>query len=120
MRINITCKGIELTEAIKNYVEVKINGLDRFCREILRADVIVGIDSRHHLKGQIFLAECKLFMPGKEIFASKKEKTLYKAIDKIRDYLEIELKKYKAKIYSSDDKKAIHTKRAAKEYQVEM
>ena len=96
MQIIITGKGIELTEAIKAYAEDKISGLDKFYDQILSAKVVVGKENNHHQKGDVFIAECKLDVPGKDLFAEKKEETLYKAIDKIRDYLESELKKFKA------------------------
>jgi len=95
MQIQITGKGIELTQAIKDYVEKKISGLDKFFDQIIGAQVIVGMESHHHLKGEIFICECKLNVPGKDLFASKNEKDLYKAIDLVRDYMEEELKKHK-------------------------
>lgn len=95
MQIMITGKGIELTDAIKAYVEDKISGLDKFYDKILSAKVVVGKENNHHQKGDVFIAECKLDVPNKDLFAEKKEETLYKAIDKVRDYLESELKKYK-------------------------
>lgn len=116
MQITISGKGIELTDAIKDYVEKKISGLDKFHPKIIRAGVEVGVENHHHLKGEIFVAECKLEIPGKDLFASKNEKTLYKAIDKVRDYLEIELKKNKAKTHEKD-KKDKRQVRAGKEYQ---
>lgn len=116
MQVIITGRGIQLTEAIKDYVEKKISGLDKFFDGIIRADVIVGMESHHHQKGEVFLAECKLEIPGKDLFASKKEKTLYKAVDKVRDYLEGEMKKMKVKL-RKNDKKDQRLKRASKEYQ---
>lgn len=115
MQITITGRGIELTDAIKDYVETKINGLDKFYNKIIRARVEVGLETTHHLKGKLFVAECRLEVPGNDLFASKNEKTLYKAIDKIRDYLEGELKKHKAKL-TEKDKKDKRDVRASKEY----
>jgi len=112
MQIIISGKGIELTPAIKNYVEEKIGGLDKFYDKIIRANVKVGLESNHHQKGNIFVAECKLEVPGNDLFASKNEKILYKAIDKVRDYLESELKKHKVKTREKDKK----DKRKVREY----
>ncbi|MBI5221198.1 MAG: ribosome-associated translation inhibitor RaiA [Candidatus Magasanikbacteria bacterium] len=95
MQIQITGKGMELTEAIHEYVEKKITALDKFYDKIIRAHVIVGVENHHHLKGQIFICECKLEVTGNSLFASKNEKDLYKAVDKVRDYLEGEIKKHK-------------------------
>ena len=54
MQIKITGRGIELTDAIRDYTEKKINGLSKFYYNIIRADVVVGVESHHHLKGDIF------------------------------------------------------------------
>ncbi|MFA6486503.1 MAG: ribosome-associated translation inhibitor RaiA [Candidatus Magasanikbacteria bacterium] len=118
MQVIITGKGIELTDAIKDYAEKKISGLDKFMEGIIRAHVTVGVETHHHLKGEIFICECKLEIPGNDVFASKNEKTLYKAIDKVRDYLETELKKHKAKFHRND-RKDHREGRDVKEYQAE-
>lgn len=117
MQVNITGRGIELTEAIKSYVEDKISGLDKFYDKIIRAHVVVGVENHHHQKGDIFIAECKLEVPGNDLFASKNEKTLYKAVDKIRDYLESELKKHKT-LSREKTKVARRQVRESKGYQV--
>jgi len=117
MQIILTGKGMELTDAIKDYTEKKISGLEKFYDGIIRAHVTVGVESHHHLQGKIFLCECKLEIPGNDLFASKDEKTLYKAIDKVRDYMEAELKKYKAKFHRRD-RKDHKEKRGTKEYQL--
>ena len=110
---------MDLSEPIKDYVTEKMSSLNKFYNEkIIRADVVVGVISEHHLKGKKFFAECKLDVPGKNLFAIKEEQALYKAIDKIRDYLELELKKYKLKQrINSKDKKA---NRDDKEYKIEI
>ena len=51
---------------------------------------MVGINSEHHQKEQVF-AECKLDVRGKTCLLLE-EDSVYKAIDMIRDYLELELK----------------------------
>lgn len=104
-----------MTDAIKDYVEKKIGTLDKFYDRILKADVKVGKESDHHLKGEIFICECKLDVPGVDLFASKNEKNLYKAIDKVRDYLEGELKKHKI-LQREKIKKDKRQVRAGKEY----
>lgn len=119
MQIQITGKGLELSEAIRDYVNKKMLALNKFYNDkIIRADAVVGVVSDHHQKGKKFFAECKLDVPGKNLFASKQEETLYKAIDKIRDYLELELNKHKVKqrVKAKDKKMS----RQEKEYKIEM
>jgi putative sigma-54 modulation protein len=117
MQVKITGKNIELTEAIQNYVEKKISGLEKFYDKIIRAQVVLGLETNHHLKGKIYFCECKLEVPGNDLFANKNEKDLYKAIDKIRDYLENELKKFKV-TKKEKDKKDKREVRANKEYKI--
>ena len=119
MKIQITGRGIELTEAIKDYASKKTESLNKFYNDrVLRAEIILGINSRHHNKGNMFFAECKLQVPGKDLFASKQADTLYKGIDMIRDYLELELKKYKLKQRVTEKEKK--ERRKAKEYEIEL
>lgn len=117
MMINISAKGMELTPAIKDYVEKKVIGLEKFYGKIISAEVRVGKNTNHHNKGDVYFAEVKLGVPGVDLFAEKTEADLYKAIDKVRDYLEGELKKKKDKTErkSRQDKAAI---RDTKEYQI--
>lgn len=117
MQINISGKNMELTGAIKEYVDKKIGGLEKFYSRIIKADVSVGLVTTKHNNGRIYVAECKLDVPGKDLYASKvEEKDLYKAIDKVKDYLEIVLKKHKRKLEGrrKEERKAT---RKAKEYQ---
>ena len=116
MKINISSKGMEMTSAIKQYAEKKIADLDKFYKKIIMAEIRVGKESSHHNKGDIFFAEVKLEVPGTDLFAEKTEEDLYKAIDKVRDYLEDELKKRKDKseTKSRKDKAMV---RESKEYQ---
>lgn len=117
MNIIITGRGMDLTEAIKTYVDKKIGALEKFYDKILKAEVKVGKETDHHIKGYIFFCECKLDVPGVDLFASKNEKNLYKAIDKVRDYLEGEIKKHKI-LEREKIKKDKRRIRAAKEYSI--
>lgn len=116
MKINISSKGMELTQPIKNYAETKVGELQKFYKKIMMAEIRVGKDSNHHNKGDIFFAEVKLEVPGADLFAEKTEEDLYKAIDKVRDYLENELKKRKDKAETKSRKEKAMV-RDSKEYQ---
>lgn len=119
MEIQITGKGIELTEAIKEYAAKKAGALNKFYNnKISRTEIVVGINHRHSRKGDMFMAEYKLHVPGTIVFASKQEENLYKAIDAVRDYLEFELKKLKTKQRVNEKNKKIARKN--KEYRVEL
>jgi putative sigma-54 modulation protein len=99
MKVKIKATNLELTEAIKNYIEVKMQMLDKYFGDIkpLICEVEVELITNHHLKGEIFRAEINLELPGKLLRVEKTEKDLYKAIDKVKDHLGIMITKYKEK-----------------------
>jgi ribosomal subunit interface protein len=49
-------------------------------------------------KGDIFRAEANLQVPNEILRVEKTEPDLYKAIDKVKDHLELVIKKYKEKL----------------------
>lgn len=104
MQIDVYAKNIELTPAIRSFVEEKIGSLVRFLEgrsENLQARVEVGKPSRHHKSGQVFYAEVNLKVGGKLFRASEEHLDLYVAIDRVRDELEIQIKKFKNRIINS-------------------
>lgn len=97
MQIAITGSQLELTEAMKQYAEKKVSSLEKYYDSISEAKIVLGIETHHHNKGEIFFVECRLYVPGKDLFSKNTAKDLYAAIDAVRDELEAELKKHKAK-----------------------
>ena len=113
MKINIKSKNIILTQPIKNFVEEKINPLEKFIKvmhdgkysspssgkekQIPVAWVEIGKETKHHKKGPFFRAECQIVSFGKSVRAEAVSKDLRAAIIKIKDELQIELKKEKGK-----------------------
>lgn len=99
MKIYIKGTNMELTEAIKDYVNEKIGGLDKYFDGILAARVDVGLTSKHHQKGNIFRAEVNLEVPQKYLLRAEAEKEdLYIAINEVKDELQGQIKKYKEKM----------------------
>jgi len=99
MKINLKATNLELTPAIRSYVEEKINKLTKYLGEVraVSCDVEVGLTGHHHLKGEIFRAEVNLELPKEMLRVVKTEKDLYKAIDKVKDHLAPMIVKYKEK-----------------------
>jgi len=98
MKINIKGTNMELTEAIKDYVEEKIGSLDKFYDNILEARVDVGKTTNHHQKGDVFRAEVNLEVPQKGVLrAEATREDLYMAINQVKDELQRQIKKFKEK-----------------------
>ncbi len=64
---------------------------------VINCDVEVekAVGGQH--KGEIFRAEVNLEVPREILRVEKTEKDLYKAIDKVKDHLELMITKYKEK-----------------------
>jgi len=99
MQLNIKASNLELTEKIKNYIQLKVDMLEKFLGNIqaLNADFEVELTTKHHLKGKIYYAEMNLEVPGELLRVEKTEKDLFKAIDKVKDHMVLVIKKYKEK-----------------------
>lgn len=97
MKIKIKATNLDLTPAIKEYVETKMKMLNKYLSGItpVLCEFEVAMTTHHHLKGEIFKAEANLSFPGQMLRVEKTEKDLYKAIDKVKDHLAPMIKKYK-------------------------
>jgi len=100
MNINLKATNFELTPAIREYAEKKVNGLEKFIRrmdESVQAWVEVGRTTNHHNKGDVYRTEIQIHVPhyGKGVRAEATEKTLNEAIDGAHDKIKLELEKVK-------------------------
>lgn len=100
MNINIKATNIELTDAIREYVEKRLEGLDKLLsneQEEVVVQVEVGKTTNHHKSGDIFMAEANVRGDGKYLRASAETADLYASIDKVRDQVFGEAKRIKSK-----------------------
>jgi len=99
MQINIKATRLELTEAIRNYFQEKMDMVEKYLGDIqvinCQVEIEKTVGGQH--KGEIFRAEVNLQVPRQVLRVEKTEKDLYKAIDKVKDHLELVIKKYKEK-----------------------
>lgn len=103
MKIIIKSTNLDLTPALKEYIEEKIGALQKFVSRFdlegaVEARVEVGRTSKHHLKGKVLRAEVNLDLPGKVLRAEDEDYDVRVAIDRVRDKLKREIEKYKEKI----------------------
>ena len=98
MTINTTIRGMELTEAISAYVTDKMSTLEKYEDQLQHLDVEIGKNTQHHQKGDVFFCKVAAQVPGDIVRIEKDEEDLYKAIDKVRDHLRMELTERKQRI----------------------
>lgn len=101
MKIVIKGTNLELTQALKNYVEEKISHLEHYWDGILEARVELEA-SAHHQKG-FFRCEVNLDVPQKHVLRAESTKSdMYAAIDTVVPKLREEIEKIKAQTRSQD------------------
>ncbi len=116
MILNINATGIDLTDAIRQTVEEKFYGLEKYFDNIVQIDADVGKKTgNHHRKGDIYYAEVTIHVPGETLFVEKSEDDLYKAINKVKDHCKYVLDDYKEKMRQVDRKHI----RSVKAYTIE-
>jgi putative sigma-54 modulation protein len=100
MQIRIKATNLELTDAIRDYFQNKIDMVEKYLGDIavINCDVEIEKAVGGQNKGEIFRAEVNLQVPHDLLRVEKTEEDLYKAIDKVKDHLELVIKKYKEKI----------------------
>lgn len=106
MKINLKTKNFSLTPSIKNYLEHKLNSLDKFlpADESIFAEVDLSKTTKHHQKGNVFRAEVNLRLPGRLVRASAIKWDLRVAIDSAIDDILKEIKTNKEKNISLNKK----------------
>lgn len=99
MPLNIKATNLELTAELKDYARKKMDMLDKHLGKlkIINTRLEVSKTTNHHLKGEIYRAEVNLSLGGDLLRVEKTEKDVFKAIDKVKDHLELAIKKYKDK-----------------------
>jgi ribosome hibernation promoting factor len=101
MTINIRATGCELTPALRQYVEEKIESLEKYGTKMFQADVHIGKDTNHHNKGEVFSCSVTLELVGDVVKVERTSDDLYKAIDKVKDHLRETLAQRKDRIIES-------------------
>ncbi len=108
MRITqIKSTNIDLTDAIRSYVEEKVSHLYKLCEEFDPADTLdveIGKSTTHHAKGPYYRAEMFLRVPGKEMRAEHDAEDLYEAIDHVKDQIRRQLSDYKERLHERSQK----------------
>ena len=92
MQINLTGRHVEVTEALKDYVNSKFAKLERHFDHINNVHVILDVEKL------VQKAEAKLNVNGGELFAESSHQDMYAAIDGLIDKLDRQVIKHKEKI----------------------
>ena len=91
MNIQITGHHVEVTAAIRDYVQAKLERVMRHFDHVIDAQVILLVDKL------VQKVEATLHLRGHDIFASSEDASMYAAIDSLADKLDRAVIRHKEK-----------------------
>ena len=97
MNLSVSGHHLEVTPAIRTYVQSKLERVSRHFDHVIDAHVILTVDKLRQK------AEVTLHVRGKDLHCECEDGDLYAAIDLLSDKLDRQVLKYKDKLY---DKRA--------------
>ena len=98
---SIKATNMDMTDAIRAYVEEKVSALDKLVEGYEPAasiSVEVGKSSNHHNKGPFMRCEMNLSIPGVMLRSEEEREDLYEAIDVAQGDLKRQLKDHKERL----------------------
>jgi putative sigma-54 modulation protein len=101
MKLIVKATNLELTSALRIYLEKKIKSLEKFFVKTADEEAVARIEvartTRHHKRGDVYRVDINLELPGRIFRAEHTEADVRAAIDLVRDKLKREIARYKAK-----------------------
>lgn len=95
MNVKLQSVHFDADKKLVSFVNDKISKLNQFHDKITSSEVILRLDNSDG--GDNKIAEIKLNIPGKELFAKRQCKTFEEAVDTSVDALRNQIAKYKGK-----------------------
>jgi putative sigma-54 modulation protein len=91
MNLTITGLHLDLTPAIRAYVEEKMERITRHFDQVIDVTVTLSVEKLVHK------SEVNLHVPGKDIYVESTDADMYAAIDALVDKLDRQVLKHKEK-----------------------
>lgn len=92
MQISVTGQNLDITPAIRSYVEGKFARLERHFEHMTNVHVILRVERDRHY------AEAKVHVNRADLFADHEHSDMYAAIDGLVDKLDRQVKKHKERL----------------------
>ena len=92
MHIDISGHHVDITPAMREYVETKMERIERHFDNVTNTHVVLEVEKLRHR------AEATLHVAGSKLFAQSVEENMYAAIDSLVDKLDSQVRKHKEKM----------------------
>lgn len=96
MELNVHAVHFNADRKLVDFINVKVAKLELFFDNIIAGEVFLKVDQSSSPKNKI--AEIKISIPGKELFAKKQCKSFEEAADLACEALRKQVKKHKSKL----------------------
>jgi putative sigma-54 modulation protein len=94
MKLKITGRHMDITPALKDYVETRFGKLDRYGLKLKSLEVVLGVEKLQHK------AEAIGTLNGKLVQAKTSTSEMYATIDALVDRIDVQLRKWKERLAS--------------------
>ncbi len=92
MQINLAGRQLEITPALRAYVETKLRRIERHFDHVTTAHVVLTVEKERKK------AEATIHVSRGNLFADAEHNNMYAAIDRLMDKLDRQVKKHKEKL----------------------
>ncbi len=92
MQLNISCHHFELTDAIKQHAQSKLEKIKHHFDQVININMILSLDKN------LQKAEATIHISGADIFAKADSNDMYLSINKLISKLDTQIIKHKNKI----------------------
>jgi putative sigma-54 modulation protein len=95
MKVKVSALHFDADQALIDFTSERINKLETFYDKIIEGEVTFRVDKSDSKENKV--AEIKLNIPGKDLFAKKQCKSFEEAVDQTVEALRRQLRKQKTK-----------------------
>lgn len=92
MQIDLTGHHVDITDALRNYVDEKFQRLERHFDNVINLHVILTVERA------VYKAEAAMVVSGSRLYADDVRDDMYAAIDGLVDKLDRQLVKHKERL----------------------
>ncbi|WP_298220014.1 ribosome-associated translation inhibitor RaiA [Halothiobacillus sp.] len=92
MQIEITGHHVDITDALRDYIESKFSKLKRHFDKVINVHVILTVEKK------VQKVEATLHMSGNDVHAEAESEDMYASVDTLIDKLDRQIMKHKEKM----------------------
>ncbi len=102
MKISIKATNLDITPSLKTYINSKLSGIDKLVKRFdeggdVQLRLEIGRITKHHHKGDVFMAEINLDLPGKVLRSEVSGPDVHQVLDEVKNKLRLEIEKFKSR-----------------------